>query len=337
MCDLSTTYLGLRLKNPLVVSPSPLCESLENLRRMEGAGAGAIVLHSLFEEQIHLEGRALDRHLTRGEESYGEALNYFPDLTDYNLGPEHYLDHIQRAKETVGIPVIASLNGVSTGGWIEYARKIEQAGADALELNIYFVATDPERSGADVESMYEELVRGVASQLSIPVAVKIGPYFSSVAHMAKRLEAAGAKGLVIFNRFYQPDLDIEELEVVPNLTLSHSGALLVRLRWAAILYGRIKADMAITGGVHSGEDVIKSMMAGATVAMMTSALLKYGIGHLRAVLSDVERWMVEHEYESIEMMRGSMSQRAVAEPAAFERANYLRVLSSYVPTGRVGE
>jgi len=329
MCDLSTTYLGLQLRNPVVASPSPLCEDIANLERMEESGIGAIVLHSLFEEQIQRESKALDHFLAHGAESYSEALSYFPDLTDYNLGPEHYLDYVHQAKLAVKVPVIASLNGVSSGGWVDYAKKIEEAGADGLELNVYYVATDPDMTGQQVEEMYVNLVQHVTKAVSIPVAVKIAPFFSSLAHTATRLSDAGAKALVLFDRFYQPDLDIESLEVVPNLSLSTPNTLRLRLRWTAILYGHVDSDIAITGGVHSAEDVIKSMMAGAKVAMMTSALLKYGIGHVRAVLNDLSRWLDEHEYDSIELMQGSMSQRAVAEPAAFERANYLRVLSSY--------
>ena len=327
--DLTTTYLGLKLKNPLVVSASPLSESLANIRRMEDNGAAAVVMQSLFEEQIEIESAALDRFLQQGTESFAESLTYFPDMTSYNLGPEGYLEHLRRAKAAVGIPVIGSLNGTSTGGWIEYARKIQDAGADALELNIYFIPTDPEMTGAKVEQLYLDLVAKVKASLQIPVAVKIGAYFSSLPNMAKRLVEAGANGLVLFNRFYQPDLDLEELEVRPNLMLSTPHELLLRLNWVAILYGRIKADLAVTGGIHTGIEVLKAMMAGARVAMMTSALLEHGIGHLAAVRSELEKWMEEHEYESIHQMQGSMSQRAVADPSAFQRANYVRVLSSY--------
>lgn len=333
MIDLTTTYLGLTLKNPLVASPSPLCEDIGNIRRMEDAGASAVVLHSLFEEQINLESEVLDRYLSYGAESYAEALSYFPDLTAYKLGPDAYLEHIRKAKAAVSIPVIGSLNGVSTGGWIKYAKKIEEAGADALELNVYYIPTDPQLSGLEVRQMYLDLVRDVKASVNIPVAVKLGHFFSAFANMAYLLDQAGADALVMFNRFYQPDFDLENLEVVPTLTLSNSYELLLRIRWVAILYGRIKADMAVTGGVHTAHDVLKAMMAGAKVAMMTSALLKHGIEHLRVVQADLQRWMEEHEYESIRQMQGSMSQRAVAEPAAFERANYLKVLSSYAARG----
>ena len=329
MSDLSTSYLGLSLKNPLVVSPSPLCEDLDAIRKMEDAGASAVVLHSLFEEQLTLDSQDLDRFLTSGTESFAEALSYFPDMGQFKLGPEAYLEHIQKAKKAVKIPIIGSLNGVSTGGWVSFAKKIEQAGADALELNVYYIATDPDMSGPQVEQMYADLVRDVRGSLKIPIAVKLGPYFSSMASVARRLDQAGANGLVLFNRFYQPDFDLEKLEVTPNLNLSRSEELRLRLCWVAILSGRIKADMAITGGVHTAEDVIKSMMAGAKVAMMTSALLKNGIEHLKTVREGIEAWMEKHEYASIRQMQGSMSQKSVAEPAAFVRANYMKVLRSY--------
>ena len=329
MTDLSTSYLGLSLKNPLVVSPSPLCQDLGSIRQMEDAGAAAVVLHSLFEEQLTLESQELDHFLAHGTDSFAEALSYFPDLGRYNLGPDGYLEHIRKAKAAVKIPIIGSLNGVSTGGWISYAKKIEQAGADALELNVYYIPTDPEMSGAQVEQMYADLVRDMRASVKIPVAVKLGPYFSALASMARRLDQAGADGLVLFNRFYQPDFDLEKLEVTPNLVLSRSDELRLRLTWVGILYGCVKADMAITGGVHTAEDAIKSMMAGARVAMMTSALLRNGIPHLKTVLGGVADWMEKHEYDSIRQMQGSMSQKSVAEPAAFERANYMKVLSSY--------
>ncbi len=329
MIDLSTRYLGLRLSSPLVASAGPLCEDVGNIRRMEDAGAAAVVLPSLFEEQITLESDYLDHHLSHGTESYSESLTYFPDMGSYNLGPDAYLEHLRRAKAAVRIPVIGSLNGVSTGGWIDYARKIEQAGADAVELNIYYVPTDPEMTAAQVEDMYVELVRDVKASVKIPVAVKIGHAFSALAHLAQRLDRAGADALVLFNRFYLPDFDLERLEVVPRLTLSSSHELLVRLHWVAILYGHIRAGLAVTGGVHEGEDALKAMMAGARVAMMTSALLQRGIEHVGVVRTGMLAWMEAHEYESIEQMQGSMSYRSVREPAAFERANYMKVLSSY--------
>jgi len=329
MTDLSTTYLGLTLKNPLVVSASPLSEDVANIRRMEDAGAAAVVLHSLFEEQISLESHELDRYLSYGTESFAESLTYFPEMRTYNLGPEGYLEHVRRAKAAVKIPVIGSLNGVSTGGWIKYARKIQEAGADALELNLYFIPTDPKMTGAQVEQMYVDLVRDVKASVGIPVAVKLNHFFSAMANMAQCLDESGADALVLFNRFYQPDFDLENLEVVHSLTLSSSYEVLLRLHWVAILYGHIRADLAITGGIHTAQDVLKAMMAGARVAMMTSALLKHGIDHLARVRADVVAWMEEHEYTSIRQMQGSMSYRSVANPAAFERANYMKVLSSY--------
>ena len=332
MTDLTTTYLGLNLKNPLVASASPLCEHLDNIKRMEDAGAGAVVLHSLFEEQIMFESNHLDRFLTHGTESFAESLSYFPDLGNYKLGPDGYLDHVRRAKAAVGIPVIGSLNGVSTGGWIRYAKMIQEAGADALELNVYYIPTDPEMTSTQVEQMYLDLVRDVKATLKIPVAVKLGHAFTAIANLVRRLDQAGADGLVLFNRFYQPDFDLENLEAAPRLTLSNSYELLLRIHWVAILYGRIKADLAITGGVHTAEDVLKAMMSGARVAMMTSALLKNGIGHLAKVRGDLLAWMEGHEYTSIREMQGSMSYRSVAEPAAFERGNYMKVLSSYALT-----
>lgn len=329
MPDLTTTYLGLKLRSPLVASSSPLCQNIGNILHMEDAGIAAVVLHSLFEEQILIESQALDRHLSAAEESYAESLSYFPDLRRYNIGPDEYVEHIRRAKQAVDIPVIGSLNGVSTGGWIRYARLIEEAGADALELNIYHLPTDPSIDGATVEQQYVELVRHVKASVRIPVAVKLGPYFSSIPNMAAKLDEAGADALVMFNRFYQPDFDLEALEVVPNLVLSNSSELLTRLHWVGLLYGRIRADMAITGGVHTALDVLKCMMAGAKVAMMTSALLRQGIDYAARLEEDLIRWMEEHEYESIRQMQGSMSFQRVADPAAFERANYMRVLSSY--------
>ena len=329
MIDLTTKYLGLTLKNPLVVSASPLSEDLGNIRRMEDCGAAAVVLPSLFEEQIHVESNTLDRFLSQGTESYAEALTFVPNHPGYRLGPDGYLEHLRKAKQAVKIPVVGSLNGISTGGWVGYAKKIEEAGADALEMNIYFIATDPEMAGSQVEQMYIDLVKEVKANLRIPVAAKIGPYFSSLPNTARSLDQAGASGLVLFNRFYQPDFDVENLEVRPNLLLSTPHELLLRLNWVAVLFGKIKADFAITGGVHTGVDVLKSMMAGARVAMMTSALLRNGIGHLATVRTELVKWMEEHEYESIHQMQGSMSQRAVADPSAFQRANYVKVLGSY--------
>jgi dihydroorotate dehydrogenase (fumarate) len=328
MPDLSTRYLGLRLKNPLVASAGPLTRDLDNVRRLEEVGASAIVFHSLFEEQIDLEANELDRQLSPNE-GFAEAQSYLPELAAYNIGPEGYVEHLFKAKRAVGIPVIGSLNGVSAGGWIRYAKLIEEAGADALELNIYHLPVSPFVDSTQVEKMQADLVAEVKKSIRIPVAVKLGPYFSAIPNMMKQFDQAGADGLVLFNRFYQPDFDLENLEVVPNLTLSDSRELLMRLHWVAILYGNVAADLAVTGGVHTAADVIKSMMAGARVAMMTSAPLRYGIGHFAIVRSKLVEWMISHEYQSIAEMQGSMSLRAVPDPEAFERANYMRVLSGY--------
>jgi dihydroorotate dehydrogenase (fumarate) len=329
MTDLSSGYLGLQLRSPLVVSASPLAKDLANLRKMEDSGAAAVVLHSLFEEQITAEEQSLDRLLSQGTESYAEALSYFPELQSYGMGPDAYLKHIRKAKQAVSIPIIGSLNGVSTGGWIRYAREIEEAGADALELNIYFLPTSLEIEGREIEANYCDLVEAVKSKVSIPVAVKLAPYFTSMANMAFRLDRAGADALVLFNRFYQPDFDLEALEVAPHLTLSTSEELRLRLHWVALLSRTVKCELAITGGVHTPEGVLKGIMAGAQVVMLTSALLKNGIGYLRDLEAGVIEWMELHEYESIRQMRGSMNAAAVAEPAAFERANYIKVLGSY--------
>ena len=330
MINLETKYLGLKLKNPVVVSASPLSQEIANLRHMEDVGASAVVLHSLFEEQINIEENVLDAALAFGSEVSAEATNVFPDMGSYKIGPEAYLEHIRKAKQAVKIPVIASLNGVSHGGWIRYAKLMEQAGADALELNIYFVPTDPKMSADRVEEIYTELVANVNSSVRIPLAVKVGPYFSAFANLAHHLDMAGADALVLFNRFYQPDFDLENLEVVPSLELSRSAELKLRLTWAALLYGKIKADIAITGGVHTAEDVVKCMMAGAKVAMTTSAVLQNGIDYLKTLTTDLQAWLEQHEYESIQQMQGSMSAKSVPNPAAFERGNYMKVLGSYV-------
>jgi dihydroorotate dehydrogenase (fumarate) len=340
MPDLTTTYLGLKLRSPLVPSSSPLCQSLDHLKRMEAAGAGAVVLHSLFEEQINFESRVLDHYLTYGTESYPEALSYFPEPHEFRLTPDQYLEHIRQAKEAVSIPVIGSLNGISSGGWIRfsaqanwiaYARLMEEAGADALEVNMYFVPADPDLSGDAVEDMYADLLVDVRNMVQIPLAVKISPFFTSLPHMARRLVRAGADGLVLFNRFYQPDLDLETLEVTPHLVLSDSNDLRLPLRWIAILYGRVQADLALTSGVHTAEDALKGLMAGASVTMLASELLRHGIDRLRVIGDDLRRWMEEHDYESVAQMRGSMSQKSVAYPAAFERAQYVRQVGTLEP------
>jgi dihydroorotate dehydrogenase (fumarate) len=331
MPDLTTSYLGLALKNPIVVSASPLSREVAGIRRLEDAGAAAVVLPSLFEEQIVQESRQLDGVLSYGTDSFAEALSYFPELASYNTGPEGYLELIRGAKQAVEIPVIASLNGVSRGGWTHFARLMEQAGADAVELNLYHVPTDPVIPGSALEQMHVDVVHEVRQSIQVQLAVKIGPFFSSIPHMAGRLAVAGADALVLFNRFYQPDFDLEELDVVPHLVLSNSNELRLPLRWVAILYGVIPVDFAITSGVHTHEDLLKAVMAGASAAMMASELLEKGVGRIGEILAESDRWMVEREYESVRQMRGSMSQRHVAEPAAFERANYMRVLDAYCP------
>jgi dihydroorotate dehydrogenase (fumarate) len=329
--SLTTNYLGLVLKNPIVASSSPLSHSVDSIRRLEDAGASAVVMYSLFEEQLTFDSLYVDYYLRRGANSYAESLSYFPEMEDYNVGPDEYMNLIRQAKEAVDIPIIGSLNGVSAGGWTNYAALIEDAGADALELNVYYVPTDVELTGHEVENIYLDLLRQVKSSVSIPIAMKLSPFFSSTANMAKRLDEEGASGLVLFNRFYQPDLDLETLEVSPRLVLSNSNELRLPLRWVAILYGRVLADLAITSGVHTSEDVLKGLMAGAKVTMMASELLQKGIGRIKEVLSEIEMWMNEREYESVAQMIGSMSQQHCAEPAAFERANYMKTLDSYRP------
>ncbi len=329
MPDLTTTYLGLNLKNPLVASASPLTKHLDTVRHMEEAGAAALVMYSLFEEQINFESRQLERNLERGTHSNAEAPTYFPDLTYYNLGLPAYLVQLEKVKRAVNIPVIGSLNGVSAGGWVSYARHIEEAGADALELNIYYLPTDPRMTGQELEENYLELVSSVRSMVKIPLAVKLSPFFTSLPNMAQRVVEAGANGLVLFNRFYQPDFDLENLMVVPSLDLSTTQDLRLPLRWIAILYGRVQTDFALSSGVHTAQEVLKAMMAGASVAMLTSELLANGVNRLAAILANLEQWMVDKEYASIAQMKGSMSQIACAEPAAFERANYMRALNTF--------
>lgn len=327
--DITTTYLGLKLKSPIVCSAGPLSEKISNIREMEDAGAGAVVLYSIFEEQIEHEQLELAHHTTAYAESYAEATTYFPEPFEFKLGPDEYLNHIRKAKEAVNIPVIASLNGKSIGGWTDYAKKMEQAGADAIELNIYLLPTDINMPGNEIEKTYIEIVKAVKSTVKIPIAVKMHPFFSSTSFMASQLSKAGADGLVMFNRFYQPDIDLETLDVVPNVILSTPMAMRLPLRWIAMLYGRINADLAATSGIYSAQDVLKMVMAGAKVTMMLSALLKYGIGHIADVTTNLKSWMEEKEYESIDQMRGSMSYMNVDNPAKFERANYMKVLNSY--------
>jgi len=337
--DLRTTYMGMELKNPLVHSASPLSQNIDKIRRLEDAGASAVVMYSLFEEQIMLESQQLDHFTEYGSESHGEALNYFPKMSEYKTSTEEYLERVRQAKEAVEIPIIGSLNGVTTGGWIKYAKRIEEAGADGLELNIYYIPTDPQRSAAEIEQMYVEVVSGVKKCVAIPVAVKLSPFLSAPANFAQRLAGAGADALVLFNRFYQPDLDIDKLEVVPHLALSESNELRLPLCWVAILYGRIPVDLAITTGIHTHLDVLKGLMAGAKVTMMTSEVLMHGIKRITGVLERLESWLEEREYESVKQMLGSMSQKHCAEPDAFERANYVKVLHSWRPdpTGRLNQ
>jgi dihydroorotate dehydrogenase (fumarate) len=329
MIDLTTNYMGLALRNPLVASSSPLTGDVGTIRELEDAGAAAVVLPSLFEEQMTLRQRDLDPYLSAHAEHVSEAMTYFPPMHEYNHGPDGYCELIVRAKSAVSIPVIASLNGVWMGDWTRYARHIEAAGADALELNVYYVPTDGGLSGGQVEQVYLDLFNDVKCSIHIPVAIKLSPYFSAPAHMACRLDALGADALVLFNRFYQPDFDIDRRIVEPNLDLSTSAELRLRLRWAAILYGKVHANLAITGGVHSSTDVLKAVMAGASVVTLASALLKNGIGHLTAIRTDLTHWMDENDHDSLSQLRGVLSQQTVAEPAAFERANYMRVLNTY--------
>jgi dihydroorotate dehydrogenase (fumarate) len=331
MIDLSTTYLGLKLRTPLVSSASPLAQEISNIRRLEDAGASAIVLSSLFEEQLRLETLELDERLSAGTESFAEAATFFPEPSEFQLGPEEYLKHIVKAKAAVDVPIIASLNGSTVGGWTEYARKIEQAGADALECNIYFIPTDLDLAGSAVEQTYVEILRAVKSAVTIPVAVKLSPFFSNIANMAKRLDDNGADGMVLFNRFYQPDIDLEDLEVKPNVLLSTPQALRLPLTWIGILYARVKASLAATSGIHGHEDAIKMLMVGADVTMLCAALLRHGINHLQDVETGIRQWMEDHEYESVRQMKGSMSQLRCADPSAFERAQYMRAIKAYQP------
>jgi dihydroorotate dehydrogenase (fumarate) len=329
MTDLSTTYLGLNLKNPLVASASPLSKKLDRAKKLEDAGISAIVMYSLFEEQIIHESLELDHFLNRGSNSFAEAMSYLPDGGMYGISPEKYLNQLGAIKKALKIPVIGSLNGVSKGGWTNYARKIEEAGADALELNVYYIATDLDMTSGDIEDTQVELVAEVKSAITIPLAVKISPFVTSIPNFAKRLVDAGADGLVLFNRFYQPDFDLDELEIVHSLDLSTSADLRLPLRWISILHGKVNTDFALTSGVHEYKDVLKAMMSGAKVAMMASKLLHDGEQIIGSMLNDLEAWMQEREYESIQQMQGSMSQKSVKEPAAFERANYMKVLNSF--------
>lgn len=327
--DLSTTYLGLALPHPLMPGASPLVDDLDQVKRLEDAGAAAIVMHSLFEEQIESEYAGRARHMEAHAESFAEALSFFPHPDEFRLGPDHYLEQLRRIKQCVSIPVIASLNGISASGWLEYGRLMQDAGADALEMNVYYVATDPEESSAAVEQRVIDTAQAVKLRLSIPVAVKLSPFYSSLSHLARQLDGMGVDGLVLFNRFYQPQIDVEELEVVSELKLSDSTELLLRLRWLAILTGRVNCSLAASGGVHSAVDAVRAIMAGADAVQVVSALLMHGPGHLRSLRDELEQWMEEHEYESIDQMRGSMSLARCPDPAAFERGNYMRILQSW--------
>ena len=328
MLDMTTRYLGLQLRTPLVASASPLSQEIDGIRRLEDAGASAVVLYSLFEEQLRQESLELDFYLSEGTESFPESLTYFPQPTEFRTGPDGYLEHIRKAKEAVKIPIIASLNGSSVGSWIQYATQIEEAGADALECNIYWIVTDPDASSEAVEQHYLDILQAVTTAVHIPVAIKLSPFFTNLSNMAKRLDEGGVDGLVLFNRFYQPDIDLEALELKPNVLLSTPQAMRLPLTWLGILYGRVKADLAATGGVHGAEDVIKLLMVGANVTMLCSTLLRNGINHLRAIEQGVRQWMESHEYESVSQMQGRMSQIHCPDPAAFERAQDMRAVKS---------
>jgi dihydroorotate dehydrogenase (fumarate) len=328
--DLSTTYLGLKLRTPLVPSAAqPLTENVDNIKRLEDAGAAAVVMHSLFEEQLSQDRREIYESMTQGTESFAEALTYFPEPSEFHIGPELYLNNIANAKAAVKIPVIASLNGSTAGGWVSYAKKIQQAGADAIELNIYWIPTDPSLSSIRIEDTYVDILRSVKEQVGIPVAVKLSPFFTNFANMARRLEAVGADGLTLFNRFYQPDIDLESLEVTPNILLSTPMAMRLPLRWIAILRDQVGLSLAATSGIHRATDAIKMLMAGADVTMLCSALLRHGVKHIATVENDISAWLEEHEYESVKQLQGSMSQRNCPDPTEFERAQYTRAISSY--------
>jgi dihydroorotate dehydrogenase (fumarate) len=328
--DLTTTYLGLKLKNPLMISACPLTAEIDQLRRLEQAGASAAVLPSLFEEQIEHDSEEMRKVHEFGTESFAEALTYFPEQDDYRTEPEEYLETIASAKKAVKIPIIASLNGASKGGWVRYAKMMQDAGADALELNVYFVPTDLDMAGQDVESRYLDLVAAVKESISVPLAVKIGPYFSAMANMGVRLSDAGADGLVLFNRFFQPDIDLESMEAQPKLHLSTASELLVPLRWIAILHGRVGASLAATGGIHDAAGLLKALLAGADVGMVASVLYQKGVGQVSSILAGMQQWMEEKEYDSVEQLKGSMSRENCANPSAFQRGNYMKTLTSYV-------
>jgi dihydroorotate dehydrogenase (fumarate) len=327
--DLTTEYLGFKLRSPLVVSACPMSEDIDNLKRMEDAGAAAVVLYSLFEEQLRQDRLELNENLEQGTGSFAEALTYFPEPADFRLGPEEYLKHIAAAKKSTRIPIIASLNGSSEGGWTDYSRKIEQAGADAIELNIYYIPTDMNLTGTEVEMTYLDILRAVRANVKIPVAVKLSPFFSNFANMARRLDQAGANGLVLFNRFYQPDIELESLEVKPNILLSTPMAMRLPLRWIALLHNRLRASLAATSGIHRASDVLKMLMAGADVTLLCSTIIRHGIPQIAVIERDLVAWLTEHDYESVRQLKGSLSQSKCAEPAAFERAQYMKAITGY--------
>ena len=332
--NLTTTYLGFKLRTPLVPSASPLSEKVDNIKRMEDAGASAIVFHSLFEEQVRRDHHDLQFYLEQGTDSFAESLSYFPEHADFKVGPEAYLEHIAQAKAAVRIPIIGSLNGTTFGGWMKYAQQIQQAGADALELNIYNVPSDANRNAEDIENEYLTIIASVERQLNIPVAVKLSPFFTNFAHFARRVDRHGAGALVLFNRFYQPDIELETLEISPNILLSTPMAMRLPMRWIAMLYGRIGANLAATSGIHRATDALKMLMAGADVTMLCSVLLRRGIKHIAVIEREIREWMEEHEYESVEQLKGSMSQKNCPDPGAFERAQYMRALATY-PTSEL--
>ena len=327
--NLTTNYLGFKLRTPLVPSASPLSEKIDNIKRMEDAGASAIVFHSLFEEQVRRDHHDLQFYLDQGTESYPEPLTFFPDQADFKVGPEAYLEHLAQAKIAVHIPIIGSLNGATFGGWMKYAQEIEQAGADALELNIYSVPNDADRAADDIENEYLTIIASIKAQLNIPVAVKVSPFFTNFAHFARRVDRSGANALVLFNRFYQPDIELETLEISPNILLSTPMAMRLPMRWIAMLYGRIGANLAATSGIHRATDALKMLMAGADVTMLCSVLLRHGIKHIKVLEEEMRQWMEEHEYESVEQLKGSMSQKNCPDPSLFERAQYMRALATY--------
>lgn len=327
--DLSTKYMGMKLRSPLVASASPLSESIDNVKKLEDAGIGAIVLHSLFEEQLRMEQEEYNHFTSQGTDTFAEALSYFPEVEEYKLGPKLYLEHITEAKKAVDVPIIASLNGSTMGGWTAYAKDMENAGADGIELNIYSIPTDMNTPGSEIEKQYIDILKAVKSSVSIPISLKLSPYFSNFSNMAKQFDETGVDALVLFNRFYQPDIDLDEYEVTPNLLLSQSNAMRLPMRWIAILKDKIKADLAATSGIHTGTDVIKMLMVGANVTMLCSSILKHGINHIHNIENHMKEWMVEKEYNSVSELQGSMSQKKTADPEKFERAQYMKAITKY--------